>query len=266
MAFARLERDAWTDPSVASAYQELWTEFVRPAIPRLLDSALVGPGNHVLDVAAGPGPVSRGAAERGAFPVALDFSLPMLRTIRASVPRVRGDAGRLPVRGASVDRVVSNLGLLHFPEPEVALREAARVVRRGGVVAFSVWGADATALTIVPSALRNLGLSPASHGAPGFFRFGETGAFEAAFDTAGLLPLPTERFAWAGKVRDAGAFWRMFRFGSARTRASILALAPHDQLRLKAEVERLLEPFRADGTYEVPTTIVVGRGRRPGSA
>jgi ubiquinone/menaquinone biosynthesis C-methylase UbiE len=263
MAFARLEHDAWTDPAVAAAYHELWTEFVAPAIPRLLDSALVGPGDRVLDVAAGPGPVSRAAAARGAHPIALDFSLPMLRSVGSAVPRVRANAGRLPFHEASVDRVVSNLGLLHFPEPEVALREAARVVRPGGVVAFSVWGADATALTVVPESLRTLGLSSSTHAAPGFFRFGEPGAFEQAMRTAGLTPLPSERVEWAGHVRDPPAFWRMFRTGSARTRASILALSEADQHRLQGEVERRLEPFRAGDSLAVPTTIVVGPGRRP---
>ncbi|MCI4328419.1 MAG: methyltransferase domain-containing protein [Thermoplasmata archaeon] len=262
MAFARLERDAWTDPSVAAAYHDLWTQFVAPAIPRLLDSALVGSGDRVLDVAAGPGPVSRAAAARGADPVALDFSLPMLRSIGPNVPRVRADAMRLPIRSASVDRVVSNLGLLHFPEPEVALREAARVVRPGGVVAFSVWGAEAKALTIIPDSLRALGLSSTSPAAPGFFRFGEPGTFEGAMRTAGLIPLPSERVEWSGPVQDPAAFWRMFRSGSARTRASILALSEADQLRLQGEVERRLKPFQVGDTLAVPTTVVVGRGRR----
>jgi SAM-dependent methyltransferase len=263
MAFARLEREAWTDPGVASAYRELWREFVEPAIPRLLDAAQVGPGDQVLDVAAGPGPVSRATAARGAHPTALDFSRPMLRSIGPTLPRVQADAGRLPVRDASVDRVVSNLGLLHFPDPQSALAEAARVVRPGGIVAFSVWGADATALRVVPAALTALHLGPATPTAPGFFLFGEPGVFEAALRTAGLVPLPTERIAWSGTVRGVDAFWLMFRSGSARTRASILALPEPDQVRLHEEIVRRLEPYRSADGLAFPTSIVVGRGRRP---
>jgi SAM-dependent methyltransferase len=263
MAFARLERDAWIDPGVAAAYAELWREFVEPAVPRLLDAAQVGSGDRLLDVAAGPGPVTRAVLARGARPIAVDFSRPMLRSIGPIVPRVQGDAGRLPLRDASVDRVVSNLGLLHFPDPPRALAEAARVVRPGGVVAFSVWGSDAAALRIVPAALTVLGLGSPSPRAPGFFLFGEPGVFETAMEAAGLVPLPTERIAWSGTVRGVDAFWRMFRSGSARTRASILALSESDQAKLHEEIVRRLEPFRTAEGLAFPTTVVVGRGRRP---
>jgi SAM-dependent methyltransferase len=263
MAFARLEREAWTDPAVANAYAGLWREFVAPGIPKLLQAALVGPGDRLLDVAAGPGPVSRAALGLGARPVALDFSVPMLRSIGDFVPRVHGDAGALPFRSGSFDRVVSNLGLLHFPDPERAVRDAARVVRPGGVVALSVWGADAAALTIVPAALSALGLATTSHSAPGFFQFGEPGVFEATMRSAGLVPLPTERVAWSVVVRDPEAFWAMFREGSARTRASILGLTEGDQGRLHDEVVRRLEPYHAREGVALPTTVVIGRGRRP---
>jgi SAM-dependent methyltransferase len=248
MAFARLERDAWTDPAVADAYDRLWAAFVAPSIPRLLDAALVGPGDRILDVATGPGPVSRGALARGADPVALDFSLPMLRKGDPHVPRIRADAARLP---------------LHVPDPEGALREAARAVRPGGVVAFAVWGPAATALTIVPSSIQALGIAPPSHAAPGFFRFGEPGAFEVAMRNAGLLPLPTEHIEWAGTIPEPEVFWGMFHDGSARTRASILALGTDDRERLHAEVLRRVREFRVGTAFEVPTSVVVGRGRRP---
>ncbi|MCI4320927.1 MAG: methyltransferase domain-containing protein [Thermoplasmata archaeon] len=263
MTFAELERAAWNDPKVAVAYAALWRDFVAPSIPQLLDAALVGPGDSVLDVAAGPGPVSAAAAARGARPVALDFSMAMLRLGDPAIPKIRAGAARIPARDATFDRVVSNLGLLHLPEPDAAIREAARVVRPGGVVAFSVWGPDALALTIVPRALADLGLVRPGPAGPGFFRFGEPGAFEAAMRDAGLVPMESSRVAWNGPLASSDALWRMFHEGSARTRAAILALSEADQARLKDEVVRRVESFREGDRYAVPTTVVIGRGRRP---
>ena len=262
MTFARLERDAWTDPGVAGAYAVLWSDFVAPSIEPLLEAAFVGAGEQVLDIAAGPGPVSRAVRHRKAEPVALDFSGAMLAGLDPTLRRLRADAAHLPIRDGRFHRAVSNLGLLHFPDPECAIREAARVVRPGGTVAFSVWAPDAKALTIVPESLAALGAGPTSHGAPGFFRYAEPGTFEASMRGAGLLPLSTERFAWDGPVRDAETFWRMFREGSARTRASILALSSADRERLHHEVVQRADAFRAPSGLRVPTSVVIGRGRR----
>lgn len=265
MSFARLERNAWTDPAVASAYAALWSDFVAPSIDPLLDAAIVGAGERVVDIAAGPGPVSRAVRRRKAEPVALDFSGAMLAALGPEVRRVRGDAAHLPFRDARFHRAISNLGLLHFPDPDRALRAAARVVRPGGTVAFSVWAPEAAALTIIPESLQGLGLAPASHaGAPGFFRYGEPGVFEASMRDAGLVPLPVERFAWDGPVADGAAFWRMFREGSARTRASILALGPDDRERLRREVVARAESYRRGDALRIPTAVIIGRGRRAG--
>ena len=67
----------------------------------------------------------------------------------AFVPGPPGEHGcvgasplRLPVAGASVDLVVSNLALSWYPEVGPVLREAWRVLRPGGLVAFATFGPE----------------------------------------------------------------------------------------------------------------------------
>jgi SAM-dependent methyltransferase len=92
----------------------------------------------VLDVGAGSGDLARDLAERvpGVRPVALDRSEAMLALGERDLPRVRGDARRLPFRDRAVDYVISNLFLHHLSEEEVVavLRECDRVARRGIVM------------------------------------------------------------------------------------------------------------------------------------
>ncbi|MGI8873831.1 MAG: ubiquinone/menaquinone biosynthesis methyltransferase, partial [Egibacteraceae bacterium] len=102
-----------------------------------------GPGDVMLDVAAGTGALSRLLAARGADVVALDFSWAMLATgaerQRAGWPEpvawCNGDGTRLPLADGSVDAVTIAFGLRNLPDPAAGLAEFARVVRPGGQLA-----------------------------------------------------------------------------------------------------------------------------------
>jgi len=90
-------------------------------------------GERVLDVAAGTGVSTAELARSGAFCVAADFSLGMLRAgARRRLPRVAADALRLPFPDASFDAVTISFGLRNVVDPDRALRELARVTRPGG--------------------------------------------------------------------------------------------------------------------------------------
>ncbi len=94
-----------------------------------------GPGERVLDLAAGTGTSSEPFRARGAFVVPCDFSLGMLRTgrrTRADLPFVAGDATRLPFAGDAFDAVTISFGLRNVHDPVAALRELRRVTRPGG--------------------------------------------------------------------------------------------------------------------------------------
>jgi len=91
------------------------------------------PGERVLDLAAGTAVSTAELASSGAWCVAADFSLGMLRQgLRRGVPMVAADALRLPFADASFDAVCISFGLRNIVDPEAALREMARVTRPGG--------------------------------------------------------------------------------------------------------------------------------------
>jgi demethylmenaquinone methyltransferase/2-methoxy-6-polyprenyl-1,4-benzoquinol methylase len=91
------------------------------------------PGQRVLDVAAGTAVSTVALAESGAWCVAADFSLGMLR--RGSgrhVPKVAADALRLPFADGTFDAVTVSFGLRNMTDTVAALAELRRVVRPGG--------------------------------------------------------------------------------------------------------------------------------------
>jgi len=91
------------------------------------------PGERVLDLAAGTAVSTVSLARSGAWCVAADFSLGMLRAgADRAVPKVAADALALPFADAAFDAVTISFGLRNVADPDAALAELARVTRPGG--------------------------------------------------------------------------------------------------------------------------------------
>ena len=100
-------------------------------------------GGRVADVGAGTGAASRALERVGARPIALDVADGMLRVDQgARPPAVVADARVLPVAAGSLVAVVAAFSYNHLVDPEAALRDAARVVRPGGVILASSYAED----------------------------------------------------------------------------------------------------------------------------
>lgn len=132
---------------VASAYAEdvvpIFDRFARAA----LELARVVPGQHVVDVACGPGTLAVRAAQAGAQVAAIDFAPNMIAGLRARVALEGlagisaevGDGQALPYADASFDAGFSLFGLMFFPDRAAGFRELHRVLRPGARVVVSSW-------------------------------------------------------------------------------------------------------------------------------
>jgi demethylmenaquinone methyltransferase/2-methoxy-6-polyprenyl-1,4-benzoquinol methylase len=91
------------------------------------------PGEKVLDLAAGTAVSTVELARSGAWCVAADFSLGMLRAgAGRAVAKVAADALALPFADAAFDAVTISFGLRNVSDVDAALAEMARVTRPGG--------------------------------------------------------------------------------------------------------------------------------------
>src|SRR5258705_200893 len=101
---------------------------------RAARSALrIGPGDKVLDLAAGTAVSTVELAASGAWCVAADFSVGMLAAgAGRPVPKVGADATRLPFADGVFDAVTISFGLRNIVDHTAGLREMARVTRPGG--------------------------------------------------------------------------------------------------------------------------------------
>ena len=102
-------------------------------IARLL-RGLLGEGSGIcLDIGCGTGVHAARVSQLGWTPVGVDLSAGMLRYARGRLPITQADAERLPVRDGAVPAAVSVLAHTDMPGYPAVLREAARVLRPGGV-------------------------------------------------------------------------------------------------------------------------------------
>ncbi|HWD05393.1 MAG TPA: class I SAM-dependent methyltransferase [Amycolatopsis sp.] len=102
----------------------------RTTTARVLDAK---PGEKILDLAAGTGVSTVEYARGGAYCVAADFSLGMLKAgLRRKLPMVAADALHLPFADGSFDAVTISLALRNFVDTAAALEEILRVVKPGG--------------------------------------------------------------------------------------------------------------------------------------
>lgn len=116
----------------------------------LLDSVAPRSGEPVLDVACGPGTVTRLAAARvgpSGRVVGCDLSPGMLAIARdkgpvpdgAPIEYAEAPAERLPIDDERFDVVVCQQGLQFFPDKAAALAEMYRGLRPGGRIGVAVW-------------------------------------------------------------------------------------------------------------------------------
>ncbi|WP_059015749.1 demethylmenaquinone methyltransferase [Mycobacterium sp. M26] len=101
---------------------------------RATRSALgIGPGDSVLDLAAGTAVSTVELAKSGAWCVAADFSVGMLHAgATRPVPKVGADATKLPFADEVFDAVTISFGLRNVVDHSAGLREMARVTKPGG--------------------------------------------------------------------------------------------------------------------------------------
>jgi demethylmenaquinone methyltransferase/2-methoxy-6-polyprenyl-1,4-benzoquinol methylase len=101
----------------------------------VLEAVGAGPGERVLDLAAGTGTSSLPFAQAGAHVVPCDFSQGMLAVGKRNLPQLpftAGDGTRLPFADASFDAVTISFGLRNLVDADAGLREMLRVTRPGG--------------------------------------------------------------------------------------------------------------------------------------
>ena len=103
-------------------------------------------GTRLLDVACGAGQLTIPAARKGIQVTGLDLAANLVQQARTraadeglTIQVDEGDAENLPYPDASFDAVMSLIGAMFAPRPELVASEMTRVCRPGGTIIMGNW-------------------------------------------------------------------------------------------------------------------------------
>ena len=126
----------------------VFAKYLQTGALEFFDRLNIPPGTTLLDVACGAGQLTLPAARRGIRVTGLDLAGNLVRQAQKKAAAegldVRideGDAEQLPYEDGSFDVVMSLIGAMFAPRPELVASEMIRVCRPGGRIVMGNWTA-----------------------------------------------------------------------------------------------------------------------------
>lgn len=224
-------------------------------------------GQVVLEVGAGPGDLGHRIAAlvgpQGRV-ISTDFSAEMvgvaqrLGTTRGleNVEYRQLDAEAMDLGDGSVDAVVGRSVYMLLADPAAALREARRVLRSGGSVAFTAFTTpDQNPWWAVPAAVlvQRGHLAPPQPGAPGVFSLGDPERVRALATGAGFSTLIIEHVDFAFHYADDEDAWNAIVDLNGPLAVIIHRLPTDERDATRRAVLDAYESFQnPDGSHSVP--------------
>jgi ubiquinone/menaquinone biosynthesis C-methylase UbiE len=240
----------------------------------MLKMADIGPGQRILDVAAGAGEQTLVAAKRigatGSI-LATDISSNILELAQkaaedAGLKNVETrvlDGENLALPDNSFDAVISRVGLIYFPDQQKALTGMKRVLKPGGRVAAITYSVpEKNKFFSIPVSIirRRAQLPPPLPGQPGPFSLGGPGVLEAAYQKAGFRDIQTRVISAPLRLPSAADCVRFERESFGALHQMMSGLSPSEREETWKEIESELKQFEGPAGFEGPCEMVIGVG------
>jgi SAM-dependent methyltransferase len=275
-AYKETTHAQWQDAAKAwNDWGMVLRSWLGPATEIMLDMAGVGPGSHVLDVAAGAGEQSLTAADRVGSTgrvLATDISSNIL-DFAAENARAAGysnletlvaDGEALGLPPQSFDAAISRVGLIYFPDQQRALagvRAALKPGARFAAIVYSTPDRNGFFSTPVSIIRKRAKLPPPLPGQPGPFSLGGSGVLADVLARAGFSDIE-ERVIDAPLRLPAAADCLRFEresFGALHQMLSGLNSAEQDAVW--DEIAAALGAYETAHGFVGPCEFVVVSGR-----
>jgi SAM-dependent methyltransferase len=274
-AYKKTTAAQWEDAAEAwHRWDPVFDRWLGEATELMLDLAAVGPGSHVIDIAAGSGGQTIAAARRaeGGAVLATDIAANILAEATAAV-RAAGlsnvatrvvDGEVLDVAPGSFDAAICRLGVMYLPDKQGALTEARRALRPGGRYAAIVFAEpDRNGFFSLPISIirRNAGLPAPAPGLPGPFSAVSLGEL---LESAGFTDVDERRLDAPLRLSSAAECAQLERESFGALHQMLAGLDEGARQATWAEIETELRQFEGPDGFVGPCQLVVAGGVAPG--
>src|SRR5438034_4370763 len=269
---------AWqTSARYWDKHRDLITKMFAPLTSGLVEQAQIGIGQNVLDIGGGSGEpsltISRIVGPTGSV-MYTDPVAGMLESAQAEAGR-RGltnihftqcSADDLPFADRTFDAGLGRLSAMFFVDPFTAVREALRVVRRDGCVAFAGWGPKeanpffSTITDVIDQCLE----APEDSGAQDTFRFARPGKLAGILEQADAKNVTERQLNFQIEAAISfEQFWRLRTEMSETLREKMARLTPAQIPTVKQAATDAARKYFASGTMSFPAEALIVSGRKP---
>ena len=259
-------------------YRVLIAEMFAPLTSGLVEEAQIGIGQNVLDIGGGSGEpsltISRIVGPAGSVmytdPVAGMLESTQTEASRRGLTNIhfrQCSADDLPFADSAFDVAVGRLSAMFFVDPVTAVREALRVVRKDGCVAFAVWGpkeGNPFFSTISDVIDRFVEVPPQDSDAPEAFRFAATGKLAGILEQADAKNVTERQLNF--QIETAISFeqyWQLRTEMSGTLREKMARLTSAQLPLVKQAVADAAQRYFASGTMNFPAEALIVSGRKP---
>ncbi len=276
--YKQTQHDQWNKDGAAwhrwGATLEAWFADVTAT---MLELGGVGPGDRVLDIAAGAGEPALSAAARvgpSGHVLATDLSENIIAFARETADRrgirnfetrvMDGENPDLP--GDSFDAILCRYGLMYMPDRHRALSGWRRVLKPGGRVVVADyttperndWGS--TPLSVIR---RRAQLPPPVPGQPGPFSLGAGGVLQDALSRAGFGNVVTRVVSTPLRMPSARDCIRFERESFGGFNQMMAQLSTPERESIWDEVEEAMKRYESPDGFIAPCESIVAVGYKP---
>lgn len=279
----KMSKDIISQWSESAPYWEKYRTIIRemfaPVTQVLIESAGIGNGDAVLDIATGPGEPALSIADVagpegrvvGTDAVAEMVEAARRESIRRKLVNASFEvafAEKLPYADDGFDAVVCRFGVMFFPSPVDAVREMLRVLKPGGKLALAVWhyGERNPFHGVVAEVVERYVATPPDAGPPDMFRFAAPGELLGIVASAGATATSERLLQFSIRAKSSVEdFWTLRSEMSEKLRTKLAGLAPAQLAELKREIIEALRAYSSADEIRFPAEVLIVSGVKDAS-